>query len=432
MKKLLYWLVLILIPLFHCYSSEEPIIDTIENFAKLIPDLNNTDSSLILNEPEYSLSQAYDQLRAPQNRRNLKRKAEILENELYAPVDRNNPGDQSNYLKTIRNMSKKLKRADSSVEPDLRRLTTILNERIDLSRIDEQKNDKNILKNLKDNNESITVVNNLTGRIFVITQKLDDPDALEETYGAGSGMFVKLENAIPTSFMQGDILNGVMTCAHVIEVRDDQRLTGVYFVPTPYLDTDSGLPKDSSVISSTSLMKFLKESPYSYKIDSYSIKDRKNKDIRINTLDIYNSKLTYNNNEDIIFGNTKNHVYNGAMKMNFNCIRNNKLVRFNMNEYYYAVGYPASHHYDIGDLEDDEDYDLIKIEGLCPLTITCAQAHHINSPLQMPRFFKGRISHEAPCAGGMSGGALMKINKTEIEVLGVTSSGIDIKEYGNY
>ncbi|WP_032114165.1 hypothetical protein [Candidatus Paracaedibacter symbiosus] len=279
-----------------------------------------------------------------------------------------------------------------------------------------------------------TSLSSIVGKIFHITQEEGEP---EDVMDIGSGMMAKLTNGKPSNIKNGDMLNGVMSCAHVLESGGDEHLIGVYFVAHDHLNPITGLPEDqiNPVNSAQDLMQYLRTNPNSYEIDLYSIKRRTNLISIIEGNNVNATNPQYWSNEDIIFGTFKTvaHLYSHNTRIKFNTITADTPFKITKRRKpYFAAGYPGCSHYNKRKFKGDANYSLIKEIGLSPLHITSALPKYHKGVLKRPLLKDGRILHEAPAAKGMSGGPLFRVKNTKVKIFGCITSGEDGEEEGCY
>jgi len=271
--------------------------------------------------------------------------------------------------------------------------------------------------------ESQEALKYLVGRIFRVSGKSPvDPDT--EVRGVGSGMLVSLNrnglaaNALPGSYI---MLDGVMTCAHVLQPNDVDTRSEFYFVPENFLDI-LGQPSDKQVIDNESLINYLRNSDHSFRLQSYTIQDSLEISPANGILRNNPTSMTvpqHFENEDIVFikiqpkATSRLQIYQCPVELRF--IHNSNS---NMFEYvdalpegrpYFSAGYPLCTHYDIPENPLTRTLfhhnNLLQIQRLSPLFVMKNITRVGGDP--WPRHIaRGKIELNIPNSDGMSGGPL--------------------------
>ncbi|AIL13690.1 hypothetical protein IM40_09685 (plasmid) [Candidatus Paracaedimonas acanthamoebae] len=322
------------------------------------------------------LQKSYKKMRKNMHLDELEDRAEKFKERIYDPVNMDNIGDQTEYISTLRDLKKRLDKVHPILVPYFEDHIDEIDNRLDLARLDLQLfnrrgvrgsfNHPLIPQNIQ------TSLSSIVGKIFHITQEEGEP---EDVMDIGSGMMAKLINGKPSNIKNGDMLNGVMSCAHVLESGGDEHLIGVYFVAHDHLNPITGLPEDqiNPVNSAQDLMQYLRTNPNSYEIDLYSIKRRTNLISIIEGNNVNATNPQYWSNEDIIFGTFKTvaHLYSHNTRIKFDTITADTPFKITKRRKpYFAAGYPGCSHYNKRKFRRESNYSLIKEIGLSPLHIT--------------------------------------------------------------
>ncbi len=392
------------------------------------------------NSPQKDLRDAYNNIREIYNPNQLMNKINEFKKFIYAPVDFPPDNNQTEFLKEIRSLKAKLEK--SFFREKFSDAITVLGNRIDNARIDAQVFRNQALRGINHADFSPSLrnaLNEVIGKIFYTT--LNDNE--EEVTRSGSAILVSLDptSNLPMTLVNGGLLNGIMTCAHVIATDKDERAIGAYFVPNKYLDHETGFPLAETVEDEESLGEYLENpSEEVYRLSTYFTKQRTENDFKLSKEnDILSANPQYRRNEDMVFVKFENTpiTYNHNVKINFFNVCTKQLTKFSDNEKYYAIGYPACDHHDTTFFQDHDHEDLVENMSCAPLFVTSASVQASNF---IPVFEQGKIRHKAPTASGMSGGVIIQIaheieNTIETEIIyimGNIASGVDDNENGCY
>jgi len=372
-----------------------------------------------------------------------------LKRRLFSPLlDMGDIQDQTPLLKRLRAIRTSLQGCNPRIVKFVNDLFERINFRIKLAHIDQNIYDGHgkvgTLDHSMFNQRVKSSLAFLTGKIFHIKRSLLDNGTINERVKVvGSGMLVSLTDTGKASYVNNltpnshQLLNGVLTCSHVIDANQRNEETEAYFVPTRALHLVYGLPLAINAVALPSateenLKYFLRHNIASFRITNYTLWKRCSpafiQTFQNNAMDVTQPRFL--NNEDIVVANIIPNA--GAAISHYNC---NATVNFiagtpaindlvnsaHFNEYF-AMGYPGCPQYRTGGLTGFSQ-DLINRFGISPLFIT--QAFAKQAPLVVGN---GQIRHSAAVAPGMSGGPLFAVNEGTINVLGVISQGEDGNE----
>jgi len=326
--------------------------------------------------PQERLRDSYEQMRQKLTFKELNEFSKIFDKYIFKVIDKNKPLDQTQYLIEIESLRRNLLNTPPILDSYFSGFIEEIDFRIQLARIDQQIFDQSGIRgSFEHPNISINAkksLSRLIGKIFHITQARGrKPKAA----GVGSGILASLDsNNKPLNIKKGDIINGLITAAHVLETSKNVHLIGAYFILNKFLNPETGLPNEDLVSgkSTRGLVKYLQTSSNSFLIDSYAIK----KVILVSNNDPTLVNPRYWHNEDIIFAKINNpHLYKHKAIIDFEAIRDSKKLDFFENQRYFAIGYPICDHYDKRTLSHETNYLLIRKIGIMPLVITTSLAH---------------------------------------------------------
>lgn len=225
-------------------------------------------------------------------------RTEKLETALFYPMDMNAVPDQTLLLTRLRLIRERFNHPNTKAifGPIIRNLRKLVNNRIDLARIDQNVLAEDGVRGIFDHPDFHPSIPNalrsITGVIFHITKSLDgEGDINEGVERGGSGIlvnFIQDGDNVPNVQPLGAVLpgvagaqqlNGVLTCAHVLTSNGGDAIE-VYFVPSSELNLHFGLPRDLALLgphpaaNSTDLINFLRTNPNSFRITEYSLWQR--------------------------------------------------------------------------------------------------------------------------------------------------------------
>lgn len=392
------------------------------------------------------INQAFVQLRQHANQQSILDVLNSINNlkeELFSLPNMNGPIlDQAPLLARLRAIRDRLNAADPRIKPMLRNLRGSIGNRIDLARIDQNVHaGDGVRGDFNHPNFNAHVQNSLgliTGVIFHITQSLDNAGAIHESVeSVGSGTLVNLNAAAVPNIQNlvsghGQELNGVLTCAHVLE---SSNAVEIYFVPSSELNLLWGLPNTVAGVGMgpVDLLNFLRTDAHSYKITEYTLWQRRPPAaaaVAASGNSMLATKPMYLENEDMVVARivpNPGHafiIYNGAALAAVNFLKHGPGVGLNE---YFAIGYPGCNHYDEALPPFANIFDPLLTDDFVPSPLFITKSSLARGVVALNN---GQISHRAPAAAGMSGGPLLRTYGNTINVFGVITQGIDDDESG--
>ena len=356
------------------------------------------------------------------------------------------PYDQKNFLRrsilTLRNINNidnnnviPLHRRNFLIT-NLHGCKSILSERVDLARIDENVRLGNgVRSHFNHPNLSVNAQNSLnilTGRIFQIS--VEDNCLASTSSGtlanynpAGIGIQNKLPQLIPGN---NQVLNSIVTCAHAFKSDDGRTIS--YFVSSNQIDLRTGLPNGMGMNpDENTLIQYLTNNQNSFRITGLCAQDKTN---LLNPL-FFDVNLTmgqpqFLENEDCVIATIIPNIggallqYGGNSTINF--FRNQPVL----NTRCFSLGYPGCSHYNLNAFNAHPYINLIEGLGeVSPLFIT-------SDLLNLPVFNNGLISCHIPAAQGMSGGDLfyetINIGQSTLDIFGRVTAGDGNDDFGSY
>ncbi len=407
--------------------------DTEIDFSHFLQAPNTND--LVEDSPQKALRNAYNNLRTTCTPDEFMDKILNFKESIYTPIDYTPNNDQMEFLNEIRSLKTNLQNSGPFFKKQFSDAIEVLGNRIDNARIDQQLFTNEAKCGINHPDFSIEIksaLNEVVGKIFHITQEEGDDDEVSDV---GSAILISLDSTsnLPIDLERGKSLNGLMTCAHVIEANEDEHIIGAYFVPNKYIDPRTGFPLNANVTNEESLQDYLHNSNEVYRLSTYYIKIRTGDTPSISGAnDILSTRPQYWRNEDIVFvkfSNQSTPTYDHDTKLDFSTVRTDHPKSFSNDEKYYAMGYPGCSHYDPTNFQTYSHKDLIESIGFAPLFVTSSKFQDSNA---YPSFNEGRIQHKAPTASGMSGGVLVKIENENVCIIGNIASGEEEDERGCY
>lgn len=369
------------------------------------------------------------------------------------PIDQNKKSLLS-FLRCSKEILKNIKQEIDETNPDIisnfiqEKTIPILENRIDLARLDlnvlsnfgsvgsidikinfpadlkiSSHKDK-IIKRLKINKKTIIKKNLqktlklITGRLFHIG--IEDDDLISTSSATMISWDCTNHTIQNLDLFRYSILNSILTCAHAL--KSDEGRSDFYFVQSKNIDLRNGFPL--GVDTSENLIGFLKNDEKSFKINSFSIKNRYSNIFK--KIDLEMGQPQYFSKEDMLIGHIQLNTNNDKQKLPFyNALSKvffDKYLTSKGNQDYFALGYPGCNHYKILSRTL-----LLESSSLSPIFLT----HSKNSGKKTIRFKKnGTFTHYAPAASGMSGGPLFYLNldKNSINIFGVITRGGSLDE----
>ena len=397
-------------------------------------------SNLLEESPEEQLKIAYYALRKNQSLDDLEEAAKDFKYLIYDPIDMLNIGDQKKYIELVKELKSNLAILPGILSPYFEEYKKELENRLCLAKIDQQlfegRGRGGDFNHPSFSEDIQNVLNKLIGKIFHIIEERDDHN--EPSYHVrhvGSAILAKIdESNQPVDLSAGNItdLTNALTCSHVIESKPLERLLGIYFVPNDALDSLTGFPPtlhtDDPLNDIGELMYYLRNSPDSYLIDTYTTRKRVESIPKPSPGNkIKETNPQYLQNEDIVsleltpkfLGLHPFRQFDSQnISVSVKTIRENLPLQFDDGNQYFAIGYPGCDHYDltIEPFSSHAQHSLIDDRGYSPLIVTSALAKD-----HRPLFSNGIFKHDAPVAEGMSGGSLLRISGNQIDIFGVIS-----------